>query len=360
MYEATFGLKTSPFAMTPDPSTVYWTEGHREALAGLTYAIGRCKGIVVLSGPAGTGKTTLLRKFIDTGAVPMITSFIYNPMLSADDFLEMALADFGIHTEGQTKAQRLLRLEQFLLETHKSGKMAVLIIDEAHKLSPELLEEVRLFANFETDKQKLLQIVLAGQPELADMINSASLWQLKQRVALRLKIGPLAVSEVKQYLLVRWTKAGGQEPLPFDDAVVSAVGNASQGVPRIINGICDHALLSAYSSGRPRVLVADIVEALHDLDIQAPEPAAKPAPAVVNSFPNIAVQALATRTVASAGTRQVNAQRTGYERQAATATALAEPEQIRPVLRTLEPVPQQEFFLLRWLGIRWPRTGSAS
>src|SRR5215813_6796830 len=147
MYEAFFGLKSSPFSMTPDPGALFWTAAHREALAGLTYAVSRSKGFVVLTGPAGTGKTTLLRKLLDSSSVAMRTSFVYNPTLTPAEFLELALADFDMPRVPMNKAERLLRLEQFLLSVHREGQVAVLIIDEAHKLSPELLEEVRLLTN---------------------------------------------------------------------------------------------------------------------------------------------------------------------------------------------------------------------
>src|SRR5262245_24219391 len=211
MYEAHFGLKSNPFGMTPDSGTLFWTVAHREAIAGLTYAVMGRKGFVVLTGPAGTGKTTLLRKLLDSAPVAMRTSFVYNPTLTPSEFLELALTDFDMPPVFMNKAQRLLRLEQFLLSMYREGKVVVLIIDEAHKLSPELLEEVRLLTNFETAKEKLLQIVLAGQPELNGVLNREDLWQLKQRIAVRLQIRPLSESDIHQYLSFRWIKAGGGE-----------------------------------------------------------------------------------------------------------------------------------------------------
>jgi general secretion pathway protein A len=269
MYEAHFGLKNNPFYMTPDPSALYWTTAHREALAGLTYAIVQNKGFVVLTGPAGTGKTTLLRKLLDSAPVPMRTSIVYNPTLTANEFLELALADFDMPRVPMNKAQRLMRLEQFLLSTHRDGKAAVLIIDEAHKLSPELLEEVRLLTNFETARQKLLQIVLVGQPELNGILNREDLWQLKQRIAVRLQIQPLSEADVPLYLHFRWTKAGGAEPFPFQPAAIELITAASKGIPRMINGICDNALISAYGAGRKVVDQEDILEVIHDLDLRS-------------------------------------------------------------------------------------------
>lgn len=290
MYEAHFKLKSSPFGMTPDPNALYWTAGHREALAGLTYAIMRRKGFVVLSGAAGTGKTTLLRKLMDSPPVEMRTSYVYNPTLTPSEFLELALTDFDMPPVSMNKAQRLLKLEQFLLAMHKEGKVVVLIIDEAHKLSPELLEEVRLLTNFETAKEKLLQIVLAGQPELDGILNRPDLWQLKQRIAVRLQIRPLSGPDIRQYLRFRWTKAGGPEPLPFSDETMDLIGNCSKGIPRIINGICDNSLVLAYGAGSETVTTENVLEVVKDLGLR-PETDGARRPAAAAHLPVAGPQA---------------------------------------------------------------------
>lgn len=271
MYEAHFGLRANPFAMTPDPAALFWTPTHREALAGLSYALMRRKGFVVLTGPAGTGKTTLLRRLLDAAPVSMRTSCIYNPTLNPSEFLELALADFQLPCLSTSKAQRLLALEQFLLATHREGHAAVLIVDEAHKLSPDLLEEIRLLSNFETAREKLLQIVLAGQPELNTILNRSDLSQLKQRVAVRLHTQPLSDGEILQYLRVRWHKAGGAGQPPFEDAAIRRLTSASRGIPRVINGVCDSALMAAYASGRGVVSLEDVAQVLRDLDIRPAE-----------------------------------------------------------------------------------------
>jgi general secretion pathway protein A len=271
MYESYFGLKASPFNMTPDPDAMFWTPAHREALAGLTYAVTCRKGFAVLSGPAGTGKTTLLRKLLQSSPVPMAASFVYNPTVTSSEFLEMALTDFGIPQEGsRSKAQQLFHFEQFLLSAYREGRTAVLIVDEAHKLSPEVLEEIRLLTNFETANQKLLQIVLAGQPELNDILNCDDLLQLKQRVAANLRTRRLTRPEVTQYLEFRWTKMGGSEPLPFTRDAIDLIYDCTEGIPRMINGICDNALISAYGSGRRMVGREEILDVARDLDLRVP------------------------------------------------------------------------------------------
>src|SRR5215471_16448953 len=210
MYEQFFGLRTNPFVMTPDPGFLFLTPAHREALAGLNYAILQRKGFAVLTGEAGTGKTTLLRAVLESvPASKAHFSLLVNPTLSPSEFLEMVLLDFGIAEIPASKAQRLMSLDQFLLQAHRENKGAVLIVDEAHKLPPDVLEEVRLLTNFETARSKLLQIVLAGQSERDD------LRQLKQRVAVRLAIRPLTAAEVEQYMRHRWMKAGGTSLLLF-------------------------------------------------------------------------------------------------------------------------------------------------
>jgi general secretion pathway protein A len=361
MYEAFFGLKGNPFSMTPDPGALFWTSAHREALAGLTYAVTRRKGFVVLTGAAGTGKTTLLRKLLDTSPVNIQASFVYNPTLTPSEFLELALTDFDMPQGPMNKAQRLLKLEQFLLDTHRAGQVAVLIIDEAHKLSPDLLEEVRLLTNFETAKQKLLQIVLAGQPELDGVLNRDDLWQLKQRIAVRLQIRPLTEPEISQYLTVRWTKAGGEEPVPFEKPAVDLIGKWSRGIPRIINGICDNALLMAFSAGRGSVGAGDILEVVHDLDLTTASTglAARTNGAAPKAVvPNGATNGVAPRrTAAVAPLPQNGVKPQPHPEPAAVSSAIQAP------FRTFDQYESNhESFLSRWaekIGLRNRRPGMA-
>ena len=183
MYQSYFGLTKEPFSMTPDPAFLFLTGAHREALAGLSYAILGGKGFVVLTGDAGTGKTTLLTKMLRS-IPPARAAFsvVLNPLLSPDEFLEMALLDFGVKEVPASKAQRLVLLREFLSQSRKQGKISVLVVDEAHKLAPAVLEEIRLLSNFELAETKLLQIVMAGQNELATVLNREDLRQFKQRI----------------------------------------------------------------------------------------------------------------------------------------------------------------------------------
>jgi general secretion pathway protein A len=268
MYKQFFDLVKEPFAMTPDPSFLFLTEAHREALAGLTYAVFSRKGFVVLTGEAGTGKTTLLTRILQS-APPAQTalSVILNPTLSAGEFLELVLLDFGFTKVPSSKAQRLMMLRQFLTEAQAAGKTAILVVDEAQRLAPQVLEEIRLLSNFERPDGKLLQIVLAGQGELAQTLNREELRQLKQRIAVRLAIRPLQGIEVEQYLRHRWSKAGTKQPLPFQSDAIERIIQYSRSIPRLINALCDNALLLAYGEGTKTITAQHIFEVARDLDL---------------------------------------------------------------------------------------------
>lgn len=272
MYVELFGLKKQPFTMTPDPSFLYLTRPHRESLAGLQYAILNRKGFVVLTGDAGTGKTTLLNRLLQfIPADRALFSVIFNPTLTPSEFLELVLMDFGIPEIPDSKAKRLMTLHRLLLENHSAGKTTVLIIDEAHKLPADVLEEVRLLSNFELAQEKLLQIVLAGQSELADVLNRSELRQLKQRVAVRLSILPLTPADVRQYIACRWEKAGATQPPPFQDEAFGKIALYAHGIPRLINAICDNALTLAYAERADSISPKHILEVAADLDLLSKE-----------------------------------------------------------------------------------------
>jgi general secretion pathway protein A len=254
MYKDLFGLQRLPFNLTPDPAFLFLPPKHREALAGLTYSVLERKGFVVLTGDAGTGKTTLINSLLNRLPADRVeSSIIFNPTLTASEFLESVLLDFDIPDVPASKAQRLWKLQEFLARTHHQNRYAVLVIDEAHKLSPEVLEEIRLLGNFESTADKFLQILLLGQSELDDMLLRYDLRQFKQRIALRLYIDPLTPSETAHYICFRWAKAGGREAPPFTPDAMAAIAQSSQGIPRLINSICDSALLMAYADESPLV-----------------------------------------------------------------------------------------------------------
>jgi general secretion pathway protein A len=288
MYHQFFGLKKEPFSMTPDPAFLFLTAAHREALAGLTYSILNRKGFVVLTGDAGTGKTTLLTRILQSiPATRARFSVVLNPTLTPAEFLELALLDFGISNVPDSKAQRLTVLRQFLLEAFEKRQAPVLVVDEAHKLPPDVLEEIRLLSNFELPEGKLLQIVLAGQTELGDLLNREDLRQLKQRVAVRLAIHPLSASDVEHYILHRWQKAGAITPHPFEPEAVNRIAHCSRGIPRLVNVLCDNALMLAYGEGITAVGAKQIAEVAGDLDLlDAKVRSNRPAPAQMKADAN--------------------------------------------------------------------------
>jgi general secretion pathway protein A len=283
MYTRFFQLRSDPFGMTPDPNCLFLTAQHREAFAGLAYAILNRRGFGVLTGDPGTGKTTLVAKVL--ASVPkdkVKTSIVFHPTLSSSDFLELVLLDFGIQDIPASKAQRLTRLQSFLLENHRQGKISTLIVDEAHKLSPRLLEEVRLLGNFDSSDQKLLQILLVGQTELDDLLSLDNLRQLKQRMAIRLRIEPLAASEVHSYIRYRWIRAGGTDPVPFTHDAIEEIALASGGFPRVINAVCDNSLLNAFAEESQTVQLTHVRQSAADLKlfptVTAPTPSTVIAP----------------------------------------------------------------------------------
>jgi general secretion pathway protein A len=286
MYKDFFGLNKYPFSMAPDPGCVFLTPNHREAISGITYSIMTRKGFLVLTGDAGTGKTTVLSRVLKFLAPSNVqASMIHHPTLKANEFLEMVMLDFGIVDIPDSKARRLLKLNEFVLEAYRSGKTSVLIIDEAHKLNADLLEEVRLLGNLDMGDQKLLQIVLAGQTELDQLFRREELRQLKQRIAVRVTLSRLTDGDLPEYIRYRWRAAGGKANPPFSAAAVEQVLRASKGIPRLINSICDNALLVAFANQSSVVEAAHVIEAATDLD-QLAEPE-RPAVSASQSIPTV-------------------------------------------------------------------------
>jgi general secretion pathway protein A len=288
MYTAFYSLQKKPFSMSPDPSFLYMTRQHREGLTGLTYAILERKGFLVLSGMAGVGKTTLLAWVLQKLPSDKVqSSVILNPTLTREEFLELALLDFGMTDIPASKARRLLMLQSFLLKNREEGKVSVLIVDEAHKLSYELLEEVRLLGNFEYGDEKLIQILLLGQRELDDVLNRPDLAQLKQRISVRLSVDALSAQDLEHYIQHRWSVAGGSSH-PFTPEAILHINKWSKGVPRLINSICDNALATAFADESLSVRSTHVDSAAQDLRlIERP-----PAPAIAAPIaPSAAVPA---------------------------------------------------------------------
>lgn len=247
MYQRFFGLKESPFNVNPDPRYLYLTRQIQEALAGLTYGIQNRKGFILLTGEVGTGKTTLLNRLLDwLHGQRISTAYIFNSRLEVDHLFDYMMADFEIPCESREKSQVLLKLNQWLLERYRAGKTAVLIVDEAQNLAPEVLEEIRLLTNLETSTEKLLQIVLTGQPELEEKLKMPSLRQLRQRITLRCHTAPLTVEETFGYIAERLRIGGANGEPIFSKEAIQTVHMYSHGIPRVVNLLCEHSMINAY------------------------------------------------------------------------------------------------------------------
>jgi general secretion pathway protein A len=253
MYLTFFGLAEKPFNATPNPKFLHMTPGHREALAQLLYGTQERKGFIVLTGNVGTGKTTLLHALCQRLNGQSAVSFVVNSTLPFDGLLEYVLEDLGIAKTGESRAQRLIALNHFLIERERAGQNTVLIIDEAQNLDAATLEQIRLLSNFETPRSKLLQILLAGQPELKARLNLPELRQLKQRVGLRCQIPPLTLEETRAYIRTRLRIAGARDLGLFTDPAVDRISAYAGGIPRLINTVCDHCLLFGYADQKRRI-----------------------------------------------------------------------------------------------------------
>jgi general secretion pathway protein A len=253
MYQRFFGLREGPFNVNPDPRYLYLTRHIQEALAGLTYGIQNRKGFILLTGEVGTGKTTLLNRLLDwLRGQNVATAFIFNSRLEVNHLFDFMMADFEIPCESRDKSQVLLRLNQWLLERYRAGETAVLIVDEAQNLSAEVLEEIRLLTNLETSTEKLLQIVLTGQPELEDKLKMPQLRQLRQRITLRCHTSQLSLEETFGYIAERLRIAGANGEPIFSKEAIQAIHLYSRGIPRVVNLLCEHSMINAYvDSMRP-------------------------------------------------------------------------------------------------------------
>lgn len=267
MYKEFFGLDDAPFTLTPDPRFIVFTPSYNEVLASLYYGLENAKGLIVLTGEVGTGKTTALRWILRRLDSSVLAAYVFNPRLSVEEFYQHVTQMLGIK-DWTNKSDLLNTLGSVLQERHRRGLRTVIIIDEAHELSDYVLEEIRLLLNFESDTAKHLQIVLTGQPELRDRLNQPNLRQFKQRVALRCNMHAFpTVEEVDRYISERLLIAGSQEPNVFTPAAVDFVFQCSEGIPRNINNLCDNAMLAAYSMGKDTIDREIIEEVAENLDM---------------------------------------------------------------------------------------------
>ena len=266
MYKQFFGLTKNPFEISPDPFFYHATPRHNEALANLHYGVGRRKGFIVITGEVGTGKTLLVRCLLaELRKNNIAFGYVFNPLLSTTEFFQYIMADLGLQYSGRSKTEMLLDLNRFLIQRHARGLITALVVDEAQALRPELLEEIRLLTNLETSQQKLLQIVLMGQPELEGVLDSPSLRQLKQRVSLRCQLLPLDEAQTHSYVLSRLERAGAKpEPPIFEPEALTRVFEYSRGIPRIINNLCENSMVNAFARQQYNVTGDMITEVAAD------------------------------------------------------------------------------------------------
>jgi general secretion pathway protein A len=286
VYAEFYGLKELPFALTPDPRFIYFTPSHTEVMANLHYGIESGKGLVVVTGEVGTGKTTILRWMMQRLDRTVLVAYIFNPRLSVPEFYQHVATLLDVQ-KWETKSELLIELGRKLEERHSRGLRTVLIIDEAQGLSPHVLEEIRLLSNFESDTAKHLQIVLTGQPELRDVLNNPDLRQLKQRIALRCVIKPLPnIEETDRYITSRLLVAGAENTDVFSPEAVDYIYRCSAGIPRNVNNLCDNALLAGYAAGEAKIqrdLIEEVAETFdmlptNDRGVQKGETREAPAP----------------------------------------------------------------------------------
>ncbi|HVB57948.1 MAG TPA: AAA family ATPase [Candidatus Acidoferrales bacterium] len=277
MYQKFFGLRESPFNVNPDPRYLFLTKQIQEALAGLTYGIQHRKGFILLTGEVGTGKTTLLNRLLDwLRGQRVATAYIFNSRLEVSHLFDFMMAEFEIPCDSREKSLVLLKLNQWLLERYRAGETAVLIVDEAQNLSPEVLEEIRLLTNLETSTEKLLQIILTGQPELEEKLKLPQLRQLRQRITLRCHTALLTLDETFGYIAERLRIAGANGEPIFSKEAIQTVHLYSRGIPRVVNLLCEHSLINAYVENLrpvPSRLVEDVAREFQ-LDEIAPIAAA--------------------------------------------------------------------------------------
>lgn len=268
MYKAFYKLKEDPFRLTPDPAFLYMTAQHREAFSGLVYSVCTRPGLTVLVGEAGTGKTTLLYTLASLlEKRRFITAMCTNPTLTREEFYDLLLIKLGVQSGSPLKSRQLVALQETLLRNRADRRPSVLIVDEAQRLSADVLEEIRLLLNLETPQEKLLEIIVAGQPELTEIFRRSELRQLKQRVSCICKLEPLSLEDLREYLRFRLTRAGLPEQTLFPGPTIQMLHDYTQGIPRLVNTLCDAALRTGFALQSPTITVSMIREAAKDLEL---------------------------------------------------------------------------------------------
>jgi general secretion pathway protein A len=271
MYNAFFGFSENPFSLSPDPAFFYRSEQHEEALANLVYGVQARKGFIVLSGEVGTGKTTMLeclRDYLEAQYIEF--AFIFNSRINTEQFFEMIAYDLDLPCARTSKTEVLFALNQLLVEQAQEGRTVVLIVDEAHNLEWDVLEEIRLLGNLENRNGKLLQIILAGQPELDRKLDAPNLRQLKQRIVLRCNLQPFTLRDAMEYMESRLEIAGMAKQEIFSEEMMAEIHLRSQGIPRLINAICDNLLLTAFAQESKVATVEMLDEVCKDMRLEWP------------------------------------------------------------------------------------------
>ena len=266
MYESYFSLTAKPFELVPNPAFLYLSKTHRKAITYLDYGVKEKAGFVLLTGEVGSGKTTIIRDLIKKLGSNVVISKVFNTKVNSEELISMINDDFGLDVKGKNKVILLKDLYDFLIKQHSVGAHCILIIDEAQNLTPELLEEIRMLSNLETDDSKFLQIILVGQPELKETLSMAGLRQLRQRISISCHLYPFARQETREYIYYRLEVAGNREAIHFKEHTMDIIHHYSLGIPRLVNMICDFLLLAAFTEEKKEVDASMVFEIVKDLE----------------------------------------------------------------------------------------------